>query len=172
MMTECMVHNWPQAVEAWLNEAGSLPVNVKFLLEGQEEVMSPHLTAFLHKHKCVTGRLSGRHYTSTSIAVSQGQGQGAHSLSWVPVCRAVFSGGLLCTEAGRKAGCTYYPQHTPRCQNLPCETWWPLLTAVLPVPSGQLDRFATYTQPNIRGTARQARLGLPTTPTLVSVPAL
>ncbi len=41
----------PQAVEAWLQETGSLPVNVKFLLEGQEEVMSPHLTAFLHKHK-------------------------------------------------------------------------------------------------------------------------
>ncbi|GLC33660.1 hypothetical protein PLESTB_000101000 [Pleodorina starrii] len=39
-----------QAVEAWLQETGAVPVNVKFLLEGQEEVMSPHLTAFLRRH--------------------------------------------------------------------------------------------------------------------------
>ncbi|KAG2423927.1 hypothetical protein HYH02_015266 [Chlamydomonas schloesseri] len=38
------------AVEAWLQETGTLPVNVKFLLEGQEEVMSPHLTSFLRQN--------------------------------------------------------------------------------------------------------------------------
>ncbi|GIL53251.1 hypothetical protein Vafri_8907 [Volvox africanus] len=43
-----------QAVEAWLQETGAVPINVKFLLEGQEEVMSPHLTAFLQRH---AGRL-------------------------------------------------------------------------------------------------------------------
>ncbi|GFR48997.1 hypothetical protein Agub_g11017, partial [Astrephomene gubernaculifera] len=44
-----------QAVEAWLQETGAVPVNVKFLLEGQEEVMSPHLSSFLRAH---TARLS------------------------------------------------------------------------------------------------------------------
>ncbi|GIL88968.1 hypothetical protein Vretifemale_16870, partial [Volvox reticuliferus] len=43
-----------QAVEAWLQETGAVPVNVKFILEGQEEVMSPHLTTFLQRH---AGRL-------------------------------------------------------------------------------------------------------------------
>lgn len=39
------------AVEAWLNAVPSgLPVNVKFLFEGEEEVLSPHLLAFVKKH--------------------------------------------------------------------------------------------------------------------------
>jgi acetylornithine deacetylase/succinyl-diaminopimelate desuccinylase-like protein len=40
------------AVEAWLSaNNGSLPVNVKFLIEGEEEVGSPHLLPLLQKHK-------------------------------------------------------------------------------------------------------------------------
>lgn len=35
---------------SWLQTAGSLPVNVKLLLEGQEEVGSPNLPNFLKKH--------------------------------------------------------------------------------------------------------------------------
>ncbi|MEW5297696.1 MAG: hypothetical protein WDW36_000883 [Sanguina aurantia] len=38
------------AVEALLAAAGKLPLNVKFMLEGQEEIMSPHLRNFLLSH--------------------------------------------------------------------------------------------------------------------------
>lgn len=39
------------AVEAMLNKDGKLPVNVKFLFEGEEEVGSPNFKAFLEKNK-------------------------------------------------------------------------------------------------------------------------
>jgi acetylornithine deacetylase/succinyl-diaminopimelate desuccinylase-like protein len=38
------------AVDAWTRTAGKSPVNLKFLIEGEEEVGSAHLMKFLHKH--------------------------------------------------------------------------------------------------------------------------
>lgn len=35
------------AIESWFSEAGSLPCNVKLLLEGEEEIGSPNLEAFM-----------------------------------------------------------------------------------------------------------------------------
>lgn len=39
------------AVESIFRVEGSLPVNVKFIIEGEEEIGSPNLTAFLENHK-------------------------------------------------------------------------------------------------------------------------
>ncbi len=40
-----------KAVEAYLKQAGRLPVNMKFFLEGEEEVGSAHLDDFVRQHK-------------------------------------------------------------------------------------------------------------------------
>jgi acetylornithine deacetylase/succinyl-diaminopimelate desuccinylase-like protein len=57
-----------QGVESFLRTSQSLPLNVKFLLEGQEEVGSPNLEAFLRKHK--GGLLAG-----VDLAISADGGQ-------------------------------------------------------------------------------------------------
>jgi acetylornithine deacetylase/succinyl-diaminopimelate desuccinylase-like protein len=40
-----------KSVEAWLRANGSLPLNVKFLIEGEEEVGSANLHAFIARHR-------------------------------------------------------------------------------------------------------------------------
>ncbi len=40
-----------KALETILKTAGSLPVNVKFCIEGEEEIGSPHLEAFILQHR-------------------------------------------------------------------------------------------------------------------------
>ncbi|MFQ5807754.1 MAG: M20/M25/M40 family metallo-hydrolase, partial [Phycisphaerae bacterium] len=39
------------AVEAWLRTAGRLPIRVKFLIEGEEEISSPNLEAIVRSHR-------------------------------------------------------------------------------------------------------------------------
>jgi acetylornithine deacetylase/succinyl-diaminopimelate desuccinylase-like protein len=40
-----------KAIEAWLKQAGSLPVNIKLFVEGEEEVGSTHLDAFVRDNR-------------------------------------------------------------------------------------------------------------------------
>ncbi len=39
------------AIDAWLQTIGELPCNVKFIIEGEEEIASPSLPAFIRQHK-------------------------------------------------------------------------------------------------------------------------
>lgn len=39
-----------EAIRGWLSTAGSLPVNVKVIIEGEEEIGSPHLEGFVARH--------------------------------------------------------------------------------------------------------------------------
>ena len=40
-----------QAIRAWLEATGALPVNLKMIAEGEEEIGSPHFEAFVHSHR-------------------------------------------------------------------------------------------------------------------------
>ncbi|WP_298210556.1 M20/M25/M40 family metallo-hydrolase [Ferrimicrobium sp.] len=42
-----------KVAQAFLDQEGCLPLNVKFLFEGEEEIGSPHLSAFVAEHKAM-----------------------------------------------------------------------------------------------------------------------
>ncbi|KAI8476053.1 MAG: peptidase M20 [Monoraphidium minutum] len=65
------------AVESYLKGPGKLPVNVKFLLEGQEEIGSPNLAAFLRAHK-------GRLFSGVDLALSADGGQISETQPGIP----------------------------------------------------------------------------------------
>jgi len=44
-------HALLKSLEAWMTKTGNLPVNVKFLFEGEEEIGSPHIDSFIEKNK-------------------------------------------------------------------------------------------------------------------------
>jgi acetylornithine deacetylase/succinyl-diaminopimelate desuccinylase-like protein len=43
------------AIRAWLEASGGPPINLKLLVEGEEEIGSPHLAEFLRKHRSRLG---------------------------------------------------------------------------------------------------------------------
>ena len=88
------------AIRAWLTATGSLPVNVKVLLEGEEEVGSPHLEEAVARYKDLLtadlvytsdGPVTDAHYPEISFGVrgllyielrSTGPNRDLHSGHW------------------------------------------------------------------------------------------
>ncbi len=48
------------AIEAWLATQGKLPFKIKWLIEGEEEIGSPHLHAWVERHKAWLSKPDGR----------------------------------------------------------------------------------------------------------------
>ncbi|MCW1968016.1 MAG: M20/M25/M40 family metallo-hydrolase, partial [Anaerolineae bacterium] len=48
------------AIEAWLKTQGQLPFKIKWLIEGEEEISSPHLHAWIDKHSAWLKKPDGR----------------------------------------------------------------------------------------------------------------
>lgn len=44
-------HAFLKALEAWMKKKGGLPVNLKVIFEGEEEIGSPHLDSYIEKNK-------------------------------------------------------------------------------------------------------------------------
>jgi acetylornithine deacetylase/succinyl-diaminopimelate desuccinylase-like protein len=89
-----------KALESYLKTAGGAPVNLKFLLEGEEEISSPNLTPFIQEHldllkadvcvisdssmrtigePAITHSLRGMTYIEVEV---QGPGEDLHSGFW------------------------------------------------------------------------------------------
>ena len=64
------------AVQALLETAGTLPLNVKFLLEGQEEIGSPHLSPFMKAE-------AGRFAADVAVSADGSQWSEEEPATWV-----------------------------------------------------------------------------------------
>lgn len=107
------------AVEAFLKTAGKLPLNVKFLLEGQEEIGSPNLEAFLKKHK--EGLLAGIDVALSAdggqISATQVSGGGAADAH--ARVRWGFASQARASTAVEAMSALAALAHTRRCRRLP-----------------------------------------------------
>lgn len=70
------------AVRAMLDERGDLPVNLIFVIEGEEEIGSPHLPGFVARHRDLLGRADG---------------------VWLPTCQQGASGAMALRRAYKGA---------------------------------------------------------------------
>ena len=115
--------------EAFFATAGRLPVNMKFMFEGEEEIGSRHLDAFVQQHKAAPRggrrRVGGRRDVAHRRAVAhRGEPRTLRA-------RAHAHGGRrrICTRAVTAAAwrirCTPWPRSSPRCTS-PTAAWrWP-----------------------------------------------
>lgn len=78
-----------QAIEALLRSGGRLPLNIKVMLEGEEEVGSPHLDAFLAAHAPLLAAdfvlsADGGQISETQPSLSLGLRWGFRWVRWGP----------------------------------------------------------------------------------------
>lgn len=97
------------AVEALLRTEGRLPVNVKFFLEGQEEIGSPHIPDFLREH----GARFACDFVISSDSAQHAEDQPSLSLSSRGLCALQIDveGAAADLHSGQHGGAVQNPIH-------------------------------------------------------------
>ena len=97
-----------KAVEAFMRQGGTLPVNIKFILEGEEEIGSKHLDGFVREQADVL---------SADVVVisdsADARPRSAFALLWVapvsPTCRSTCGGRRPISHSGSFGGAVANP---------------------------------------------------------------
>ncbi len=96
-----------KALDAMLSTSGALPVNIKILLEGEEEILSPNIESFLAGHKELLTADSG--LISDGGMVSPGQPSIDYGLRGVAAVEIILHGPARDLHSGSYGGSVLNP---------------------------------------------------------------
>ena len=131
-----------KSVESWLAAVGKLPLQVKFLIEGEEEVGSEHLSPFL--------RQNAQRLACDCVVISEPEG----SRSDAPSCKLLFEPtltvGIACeVPAFRAVPLSTSVPPLAAVESGPLKVWFPVSVSV-PVPRFMKPTLFVVPPPDVR----------------------